>query len=141
MSNQCVSAASPQHCSSPMPTVVAQVANKRVLLPAVVAIPTESGHSEPRKFEALAGTGSPCTMVSRRVVDQIGAGQIGVRQFMPASGVPQTTALYELSIAVPISETGTDESRTLTIARGGTVVFRWASLALKICCVKMVIQG
>ncbi len=72
-----------------MPTVVAQVANKRVLLSAAVAIPTESGHSEPREFEALADTGSQCMMVSRRVVDRIGAAQIGIRQFMPASGVPR----------------------------------------------------
>lgn len=104
-----------------MPTVVVQVSNERVLLRVAVAVPSERGDSDSHEFGALVDTGAQCTMVSRRVVDRIDAAQIGVRQFMPASGQPQSTPVYELSVAVAISEMGADGSPTFTFARGGTV--------------------
>lgn len=104
-----------------MPTVAVQVTDKRVLLRVSVAVPSERSHVESHNFEALVDTGAQCTMVSRRVIDQIGATQVGFLPFMPASGQPQETAVYELFVAVVISETGPDGSPTFTFSKGGTV--------------------
>ena len=60
-------------------------------------------------------------MVSSRVVDQVGATQTGFLPFLPANGQPQMTAVYELFVAVVVSETGPDGSPTFTFSRGGTV--------------------
>ena len=121
MPSRYVSVFSPRHCSSAMPTVVVNVSNQRVLVTAAVSLPTERGDNDPREFEALVDTGAQCTMVTRRVVERVGAEQIGIRQFMPASGRPQATALYRLSIAVPVSETDAEGIPSFTFARGGTV--------------------
>lgn len=104
-----------------MPTVAAPISNQRVLLRVSVAIPSERGDSAHHEFAALVDTGAQGTMVSRRVVEQVGATQVGVRQFMPASGQPQSTAVYELSVGVAVSETTSNGSAALIFSRGGTV--------------------
>lgn len=104
-----------------MPTVAAPISNERVLMRVSVAVPSERGDSARHEFAALVDTGAQGTMVSRRVVEQVGATQIGVRPFMPASGQPQSTAVYELSVGVAISETAPDGSPARIFSRGGTV--------------------
>ena len=80
---------------------------ERVLLRVSVAVPTEHGDREAREFDALVDTGAQCTMVSHAVVDQVGASLVGFLPFTPANGQPQWTEVYELSVGVVASETGT----------------------------------
>ena len=104
-----------------MPTLVVPVEDNRVLLRVSVAVPSGSGHPESHEYEALVDTGAQCTMVSQKVVDEVGATQIGVLPFMPASGQPQMAAVFELSVHAVISESGPDGSPLFSFSRGGTV--------------------
>lgn len=98
-----------------MPTVTVEISSERVLLRVSVALPAAGGGTPSREYQALVDTGAQCTMVSRRVVDQVGATQVGVLPFLSANGQSQMTAVYELFVGVVI------EARHLTFSKGETV--------------------
>ena len=104
-----------------MPTLDIPVENNRVLLRVIVAVPSKNGHSEQYEYEALVDTGAQCTMVSQKVVDEVGATKIGVRQFLPASGQPQKTAVFELSVGAVFSQARPDGSPYFSFSKGGVV--------------------
>lgn len=104
-----------------------QIENRRVLLPVYVLDPTQPGGSlNHRRFDALVDTGATTSMVSPRVVQQLGIPIRGTDKFMPATGVPTETSLHSVALAVPTSTEPDDsgDNTTLFSIRDGLVVLK-----------------
>ena len=87
-----------------MPTRGGQVGNGQILLDVAVRLPARRGDAEPTShvFMGLLDTGATRTMVSRKVVDDLGAPPCGVGSFVPATGKPQSAKVYLLDLAIPV---------------------------------------
>lgn len=106
-----------------MPTFAVNVVNNQVLLNVNVAgDPTAQRDQAPNEgsiWTALLDTGAQCTLVTSRIIDQLGVPSVGVGSFIPANGEPVETEIYRLSIGVPIA-LGPEPSAP-TFSTGSTV--------------------
>ena len=103
-----------------MPTFDVPVEDNRVLLTVAVAIP-ETRATDRHTCRALVDTGAQRTMVSANVVEVLQVASTGIGGFMAANGQAQTTPVFDLHIAVPVTVTATaaDGSTSQTVFAGG----------------------
>ena len=106
-----------------MPTLIADVERHQIIVASAVSA---SGHAGPpeRKYRSLLDTGSQITLISQRVVRDIGAASIDAGQFMPASGEPVKTDKYNVTMNIPIEmqkPSSAGNPRTETVFRGKQV--------------------
>ena len=79
-----------------MPTIQGEVENGQVLVTAHIE------HENRREeYMALLDTGAQGTLVSPRVVDQLGLKATGYLSMTPASGEPITTPKYRATVTIP----------------------------------------
>ena len=103
-----------------MPTFSVPVEDNRVLLTVAVAVP-EARTADRRTWSALVDTGAQCSMVSANVVEALQVASTGISGFMAANGQTQSTPVFDLHIAVPVTVTATaaDGSTSQTVFAGG----------------------
>lgn len=103
-----------------MPTFTVPVEDNRVLLTVAVAIP-EMRTTDRRICRALVDTGAQRTMVTANVVEELQVASTGIGGFTAANGQTESTPLFDLHIAVPVTVTATaaDGSMNQTVFAGG----------------------
>lgn len=103
-----------------MPTFTVPVEDNQFLLTVAVAVP-ERRATDRRTCRALVDTGAHCSMVSANVVETLRVASTGIGGFMAANGQTQSTPVFDLHIAVPVTVTATaaDGSTSETVFAGG----------------------
>ena len=88
-----------------MPTLGGRLDNGQIIFGVAVQLPTRPDDEDepmPQMFRGLLDTGAQRTMVSRHVVDALGASPCGTAEFMLATGQPERTDVYLLDLAIPV---------------------------------------
>ena len=103
-----------------MPTFYTATTDNQILLQVAVLIPKTEEVAPIPTFTALVDTGAQITLVSPKVVEQLGATSTGVAEFISANNQCQETKEYWLNISIPISErlSTPDGDVVATFARG-----------------------
>lgn len=109
-----------------MPTVTIEIEGNEIRHVADVALPNppDPWHpfgSSPTRFPALIDTGSTNTGVTKRVVDALGAEQIGVEEIWDANGEMRETPSYRIVVGIPII-TPLDSGETHTYVSGENLI-------------------
>ena len=81
-----------------MPTIEIPVERARIVINAVVSVPGTPGE---RHVEALLDTGADTTCVSRHLIEQLGAPQVGLRPMSGAGLNEELTPTFNLVVRVP----------------------------------------
>lgn len=109
-----------------MPTVTVEIVDNEIRHIADVALPNPPNPTQPfgpapTRFSALIDTGSTNTGVTQRVVDALGADQIGVEEIWHANGELLTTPSYRVVVGIPIT-TSLDSGETHTYVSGESLI-------------------
>ncbi|WP_419846074.1 hypothetical protein [Candidatus Poriferisocius sp.] len=91
-----------------MPTFNVEVADDQIILKASILIPGAEDDNPPPAFDALVDTGAQMTMVSSRVIEEVGAESTSSRKIIPVSGEPLTVPTYWLGVFIPIAMDNAD---------------------------------
>ena len=84
-----------------MATFVGVISDRQIILRAWVRIAGASGSSH-ISYPALLDTGAQGTMISRKVVQEVGLQQIGHTSIIPVSGESLITEKYRIRLDIPI---------------------------------------
>ena len=84
-----------------MATFVGVISDRQIILRAWVRIAGASGLSH-ISYPALLDTGAQGTMISRKVVQEVGLQQIGHTSIIPVSGESLITEKYRIRLDIPI---------------------------------------
>lgn len=109
-----------------MPTVTIEISDNEICHVADVALPNPPDPTlpfgpSPTRFSALIDTGSTNTGVTQKVVDALGAEQIGVEDIWHANGELLTTPSYKIVVGIPIT-TSSDSGETHTYVSGESLI-------------------
>ena len=86
-----------------MPTFHGAINDKQIVFYAAISIGSPTSHrTEPVSYKALLDTGAQCTLISKKVVDEIGLTSIGSAWITPATGKPIPTEKYRVRVDIPI---------------------------------------
>lgn len=84
-----------------MPTFIGQIKDNQIILVAWIAVSGTKAPT-PAPYQALLDTGAQGTMISKKVVDEVGLQAIGHKQIIPVSGDPFDTEKYRVRLDIPI---------------------------------------
>lgn len=84
-----------------MPTFIGQIRDNQIILVASIAVSGEQD-ADRRSYNALLDTGSQVTMISKKVVDEVGLSAIGHRSILPVTGKPVDTQKYRVRLGISI---------------------------------------
>lgn len=109
-----------------MPTVTIEISDNEICHVADVALPNPPDPKlpfgpSPTRFTALIDTGSTNTGVTQKVVDALGAEQIGVEDIWLANGELLTTPSYKIVVGIPIT-TSSDSGEAHTYVSGESLI-------------------
>ena len=83
-----------------MATFVGDIKDRQIILVAAVSVP---GYEENQiRCNALMDTGAQVTMISKKVIDEVGLQAIGHMSIVPVTGAPSRTKKYRARIDIPI---------------------------------------
>ena len=86
-----------------MATFSGKVDDRQILLFAAISIGSPPvNRTIPKSYKALLDTGAQGTLISEKVVNEIGLITIGPARFTPASGKPVETKKYRVRVDIPI---------------------------------------
>ena len=85
-----------------MPTFSGQIKDNQIVLISAISISGDS-QSKPNTYQSLLDTGAQATLVSKKVVTDVGLSAIGDSYITPVSGEPIRTDKYMVRIDIPIS--------------------------------------
>ena len=87
-----------------MPTFTGQVKDRQIIFYVAVAIQATPSIPSPKHkvYLALFDTGAQVTVISPKVVSEIGLQPVQPAEIVPASGVPIQTQGYKVRIDIPI---------------------------------------
>ena len=85
-----------------MPTFIGEIKNNQIILISAISI---SGNDKPipKPYKSLLDTGAQGTLISEKIVREIGLSAIGHAEILPVNGDPITTKKYRIRIDIPIS--------------------------------------
>ena len=83
-----------------MATIVGNIKDQRIILAAAVSVPGVGGHRF--RCNALMDTGAQVTMISKKVVSEVGVQPIGHMSIMPVTGTPSQIEKYRAKIDIRI---------------------------------------
>lgn len=84
-----------------MPTFKGQIRDNQIILIASIAVSLANDGSR-KSYQALLDTGSQLTMVSDKVVQEVGLQPIGNTQIVPVTGDSVVTEKYRVRVDIPI---------------------------------------
>lgn len=85
-----------------MPTFVGNITNNQIVFLSAVSIPGNTT-SLPKSYQSLLDTGAQGTMISSKVVSQIGLTSIGDKYITPVNGQPVRCDKFRIRLDIPIS--------------------------------------
>ena len=85
-----------------MPTFTGQVKDNQIILISAISISGDA-QPNPKPYDSLLDTGAQGTLISERVVNEVGLSAIGYAEIMPVHGEPISTKKYRIRIDLPIS--------------------------------------
>ena len=83
-----------------MPTLKVEIVENQIIVGATIAVPPDGPKSDP--FPALVDTGAQVTMISRNVVETLGADPVGKSVVSTVSGDRVETLRYRLGIYITV---------------------------------------
>lgn len=86
-----------------MPTCNIPIVHNRVILLAAVSLPAPD-KSDHTLFNALVDTGAQKSMVTKNVVDAVGAPMVDIGSYISANGAVEATEVYRLRMDIPVSD-------------------------------------
>ena len=78
------------------------VVNNQIVLKSAVSIPGDASSAVPT-YDSLFDTGAQCSLISPKVVEEVGLTSIGDIEITPASGTPIQSLRFRVRIDIPIS--------------------------------------
>lgn len=88
-----------------MPTFIIDVQNSQIILISAISIPGQINHPQNR-YKSLLDTGAQATLISEKVVNDVGCVVIGEEQIVGISGEACQTKQYRVRVDIPVkSET------------------------------------
>ncbi|MYC85673.1 MAG: hypothetical protein F4X18_09175 [Acidimicrobiia bacterium] len=84
-----------------MPTCTIPMVNNRFLPVAAVSLPAPA-HPVNRRYHALVDTGAMKTMISARVVQEVGLPQVDIGTYFDVNENEEETGVYRLRMDLPI---------------------------------------
>ena len=86
-----------------MPTFVGRITNSQILLLVWVSIPGKPAEEmRTREYSALLDTGAQGTMISEKVVQEVGLEADGFGFIIPVTGIPEKRPKYRIRLDIPI---------------------------------------
>lgn len=99
-----------------MPTFSDQIRENQIILIASIAV-SQANVGSRRSYRALLDTGAQLTMVSDRVVQEVGLQAIGNTQIVPVTGDSVVTEKYRVRVDIPINTPVTSAEGNVTLER------------------------
>ena len=84
-----------------MATFVGQIKDNQIILVTWIAV-SGAKEADRRSYNALLDTGSQVTMISKKVVDEVGLSAIGHSSIVPVTGTPVKMQKYRVRLDIPI---------------------------------------
>lgn len=88
-----------------MPTLTGQVEDDQIIFVVGVSVCGEHEQIPSHRFQALLDTGCQCTLISSRVINEVGLTPTYTRSLVGIDGVPFESDGYRITLDVPISST------------------------------------
>ena len=88
-----------------MATFTGEIRDRQILLFTRIAV-SGADLANPPLFASLLDTGAQLTMISQRVVEQVGLQGDGYKQITPVTGDPFVTKKYRIWLDIPIRDKG-----------------------------------
>ena len=85
-----------------MPTFITDVQNSQIILISAISIPGQAGPPQNR-YGSLLDTGAQATLISEKVVNDIGCAAIGEGKIMAVNGEEFQTKKYRVRIDIPVA--------------------------------------
>ena len=89
-----------------MPALIADIADDQIIVTSAVSA-ADQPDAPKRSCKSLLDTGSQATMISRKIVDDLGIAFIGRKNILPVSGEIIATEQYRVRLDIPIQATRT----------------------------------
>lgn len=87
-----------------MPTFSGRIINRQIIFLVWISIPGKNeGPKNLRSYSALLDTGAQGTMISEKVVSEVGLAADGFRSIIPVTGDPVRMPKYRIQLTVPIT--------------------------------------
>lgn len=84
-----------------MPTFIVDIQNSQIILISAISLPGQANHSKNR-YNSLLDTGAQATLISERVVNDVGCVVIGEEKIVGISGVASQTKQYRVRVDIPV---------------------------------------
>ena len=93
-----------------MPTFIGEIVNRQIIFNALISVPKSQGVQQGtaanvasyKTYKALLDTGAQRTMISQKVVSEVGLQGIGHQNIIPVSGSPIRTRKFRVRLDIPI---------------------------------------